>query len=144
YRHGYDAGNHADLLKHWVQVQCIQYLKQKDKPIFYIDTHARAGLYSLVDGFATKNAEAKKGIGHLWAQRKVSPVFDDYLQAVHAFNDDALKNYPGSPAIAAHLLRENDRLRLVEMHNSDVTHLEQNLGGDARVKIISGDGFEQL
>lgn len=144
YRHGYHAGNHADVLKHWVEVLCIQYMKQKDKPFCYVDSHAGAGLYALFEGFAVKTGEAKQGIGRLWAQKKVPDVFRDYMATVRTFNEKTLKYYPGSPAIAAQLLREDDRLRLVEMHSSDVNLLEQNLGEDPRVKVISGDGFEQI
>lgn len=144
YRHGFHAGNHADVLKHWVEVLCIQYMKQKDKPFFYIDTHAGAGLYALFEGFALKTGESKDGIVRLFSHNRVPAVFNDYMDAVRASNDSALKYYPGSPAIAAHLLREDDRLRLVEMHSADVNILEDNLGHDPRVKVISGDGFEQI
>ena len=47
YRHAFHAGNHADVLKHAVLVQMLDYLTQKDKPFWYIDTHAGAGLYAL-------------------------------------------------------------------------------------------------
>jgi len=32
YRHAFHAGNHADVLKHLIQVQIIDYLGQKAKP----------------------------------------------------------------------------------------------------------------
>lgn len=144
YRHAFHAGNHADVLKHWVEVLCIQYLKQKDKPFFYIDTHAGAGLYALLEGYAAKTGEYRDGIGRLFSHQRVPSVFDDYLNVVRACNEQALKFYPGSPLIAAQLLREDDRLRLVEMHSADVTLLEQHLGSDPRARIISGDGFEQI
>jgi len=144
YRHGFHAGNHADVLKHWVEVLCLQYMKKKDKPFFYIDTHAGAGLYSLFEGFAVKTGESKEGIGRLWEQKKVPDIFADYLQLVRDCNEDSLKFYPGSPLIAARLLRPDDRLRLVEMHSSDVKHLEKNMAHDSRVQVIAGDGFEQI
>ena len=43
YRHAFHAGNPADVLKHFVLVELLQYLNQKDKPYWYIDTHAGAG-----------------------------------------------------------------------------------------------------
>lgn len=144
YRHAYHAGNHADILKHWVEVLCIQYMKNKDKPFFYIDTHAGAGLYALYEGFAQKTGEYKDGIGRLWNQKNIPAVFDDYLQCIRSANETGLKYYPGSPAIAAQLLRDHDPLRLVEMHTSDLRHLEKNLGDDPRVMVINGDGFEQI
>ena len=47
YRHAFHAGNHADVLKHAIVVQLLEQLSQKDKPFWYIDTHAGAGLYAL-------------------------------------------------------------------------------------------------
>ena len=144
YRHGYHAGNHADVLKHWVQVLCLEYLAQKDKPFLYIDTHAGAGLYALFEGFAVKTGEAKTGVSRLWLHKNVPAVFKSYIKVVQVFNEKSLKYYPGSAMIAAHLLREDDRLRLVEMHSADIAPLKQHLGRDRRVKIVDGDGFEQL
>ena len=43
YRHGFHAGNFADVLKHSLTTLVINALKQKDKPFVYIDTHAGAG-----------------------------------------------------------------------------------------------------
>ena len=57
YRHAFHAGNHADVLKHFVLMQVIDHTTQKDKPFWYIDTHAGAGQYSLDAGYATQNAE---------------------------------------------------------------------------------------
>ena len=32
YRHGYHAGNHADVLKHMLLCLTLRFLNQKDKP----------------------------------------------------------------------------------------------------------------
>ena len=56
YQHDYHAGNHADVLKHFIEVQLLRYLAQKYKPFWFIDTHAGAGCYSLDSGYATQNA----------------------------------------------------------------------------------------
>ncbi len=47
YRHAFHAGNHADVLKHFIQVQLHQYMNQKDAAYTYIDTHSGAGVYAL-------------------------------------------------------------------------------------------------
>lgn len=143
YRHGFHAGNHADVLKHWVYVQCLQYLKQKEKPFYMIDTHAGAGRYSLSDPYATKNAEARSGIERLW-EIKVPEVLQDYLNVVKNFNPGPLKQYPGSPAIAMQLMRENDRLRLVEQHSTELATLKKAYVRNERVDVIAGDGFQQI
>ena len=61
YRHAFHAGNHAGVLKHFVLVQLLEYFNQKDKPYWYIDTHAGAGCYSLDEALARKNAEFEDG-----------------------------------------------------------------------------------
>src|SRR5690606_209279 len=57
YRHAFHAGNHADVLKHMVLIQLLDYMKQKEGPLMFVDTHAGAGIYSLEGGQAAKTAE---------------------------------------------------------------------------------------
>ena len=45
YRHAFHAGNHADMIKHFILFLTLDYFNQKDKPYWYIDTHSGAGLY---------------------------------------------------------------------------------------------------
>ena len=147
YRHGYHAGNHGDVLKHWVLILCLEYLKKKDKPFFYIDTHSGAGAYSLADAYARKTGEADDGIGRLWDQPNLPEALQGLLNLVRGMNQGnqgTLKHYPGSPAIAAELLRRDDRLRLVEMHQSEVHNLKKRFGRDRRVNVIDGDGFLEI
>src|SRR5688572_7395559 len=114
YRHAFHAGNHADVLKHTVLVLILEYMKGKDKPFWYVDTHAGAGAYDLGGAEARKNAEFNTGIGRLW-QQQPSALPGAYLEAIAALNPDGvLRHYPGSPHFAAHCLREQDRLRLFE------------------------------
>ena len=48
YRHAFHAGNHADVLKHLVEVLALRYLAAKeDRPLRYIDTHAGPGRFDL-------------------------------------------------------------------------------------------------
>ena len=47
YRHGFHAGNHADVLKHIALVALLRILARKDKPLLVVDTHAGAGQYDL-------------------------------------------------------------------------------------------------
>ena len=116
YRHAFHAGNPADVLKHFVLVELLQYLNQKDKPYWYIDTHAGAGGYALDSGYAAKNAEYAEGIGKLWAAPDLPAALGTYVDVVRAFNEgDALRAYPGSPMIARALLREHDRMKLFEL-----------------------------
>lgn len=146
YRHAFHAGNYADVLKHTVLIQALCYLQQKEKPLRVIDTHAGAGLYKLNSAQALKTGEFNGGIGKLQAlaqggESLPAPLLQ-YLELVRRFNPPNLFNrYPGSPAIVQQLLREQDRLFAHELHPADIQLLQENLGGDKRVKIVEGDGF---
>jgi 23S rRNA (adenine2030-N6)-methyltransferase len=146
YRHGFHAGNHADVLKHTVLVHLLHYLAQKDKPLWFIDTHAGAAMYALDEDYALKNAEYETGIDRLWARADLPPPLADYVAQVRACNaEGALRRYPGSPQLAAQMLRKQDRLRLFELHNTESRLLQQYFRGDApRVMVQAGDGYAGL
>ncbi|MGC3965425.1 MAG: 23S rRNA (adenine(2030)-N(6))-methyltransferase RlmJ [Rhodocyclaceae bacterium] len=145
YRHAFHAGNHADVLKHIVLVQVLEHMRQKDKAFWVIDTHAGAGLYALDEGYATKLAEHVDGVSRLWSRTDLPPAVAEYLDAVRSINGDRLSAYPGSPWIAQHYLREQDRLRLFELHSSDARLLADNLRHAAHQTIVTqGDGFAGL
>jgi 23S rRNA (adenine2030-N6)-methyltransferase len=127
YRHAFHAGNHADVLKHLVLIQLLQYLNQKDTPYTYIDTHSGAGVYALDSGYATKNAEFETGIARLWDRKDLPQALVEYAQVVKALNPSGkMRYYPGSPYCADVVMREEDRLRLFELHPSDAKLLADN------------------
>jgi 23S rRNA (adenine2030-N6)-methyltransferase len=160
YRHAFHAGNHADVLKHVVQIQLLQYMNQKDTPYTYIDTHAGAGMYALDGGYASKNAEFESGIARLWERKDLPPVLADYVKLVKGMNPSGkMRYYPGSPYCAEKTMREADRLRLFELHPSDARILDDNFRKmDAhaaeqghrpttrgkRIIVQRGDGFQAL
>lgn len=144
YRHAFHAGNHADVLKHAVTVQLLHYLGKKDKAYWYIDTHAGAGAYALREGYATRNAEFDTGIGKLWGRTDLPPMLADYVDEVAALNPDGeLRFYPGSPYLAWRLMREQDRMRLFELHSTEIDVLRHRFrDAGRRVMIYAGDGFD--
>jgi 23S rRNA (adenine2030-N6)-methyltransferase len=146
YRHAFHAGNHADVLKHLVLVQLTRYLAQKDKPFWYIDTHAGAGAYALDSGYALKLAEYKEGIARLWGRNDLPAALADYVDLVRRINPDRrLRAYPGSPYFALWTMREQDRLRLFELHSKDARLLQENFQhADKQVFVEATDGFAGL
>lgn len=131
------------MLKHIVLVKILQHLCKKDKPFDYIDTHAGAGLFDLSSEHAEKLQEHQNGIGKL----KTSdwPELDDYFAAINIYNtDNKLEHYPGSPFIAKHFLRANDKAWLYELHPSDYELLKNNAGRDNRFKTYRADGFKGI
>ena len=145
YRHAFHAGNHADVLKHTVFVAVLRYMALKDKGFRLIDTHAGAGGYSLESRYAEQSGEAEGGIGRLWARDELPPAVADYVALVRQFNaDGALKQYPGSPALAQLLLRPQDQMRLHELHPTDHKILHSFLGEQPGVEVAMSDGFAAL
>lgn len=144
YQHAFHAGNFADVLKHTILVQTLNYLKNKDKPVFYLDTHAGIGLYQLDSKEAAKNREYAEGIGKLWRQTDCPEAILAYLEQVKSFNREGrLLHYPGSPAIARQILRNCDRLCLFELHPNQYQMLNSRLKSDKRIKIHLGDGLKE-
>lgn len=143
YRHAFHAGNHADVLKHYVFSLVLDYFTQKPKPYWVIDTHAGAGMYALSGEFAQKNAEFETGIARLVAAKNLPESLKNYVEILKKHNENNQLNfYPGSPKIAAYFLRAEDKLRLFELHPSDCKLLIENFKGKGRqTKIEPQDGF---
>jgi 23S rRNA (adenine2030-N6)-methyltransferase len=143
YRHAFHAGNHADVLKHYVFSLVLDYFNQKDKPYWVIDTHAGAGMYALKSDFAKKNAEFESGIARLFAAKNLPESLRNYVEIIKKYNENKrLEFYPGSPKIAEDFLRADDKMRLFELHPSDCKLLIENFSGKSRqTKIEMQDGF---
>ncbi|HMO44919.1 MAG TPA: 23S rRNA (adenine(2030)-N(6))-methyltransferase RlmJ [Rubrivivax sp.] len=145
YRHAFHAGNHADVLKHLVLVQLLQYLRLKDKGLRIVDTHAGAGLYALDSPEAQKKGEYLQGVARIRDAHDTPAAVADYLQLLRRFNaGGVLRQYPGSPLLAQALLRPQDQLRLFELHPADHQALQALLGGARGVDVQQADGFARL
>ena len=153
YRHGFHAGNHADVLKHMVLIAVLKHLTVKPTALTVVDTHAGAGLYRLDDDFAGTSGEARDGILKLVASplaAEAPALVADYLQLVASFNAAGkTRVYPGSPFVTQALLRQQarDKLWLFELHPTDskslAKHVEQ-LEAGRQVALKREDGFEGL
>jgi 23S rRNA (adenine2030-N6)-methyltransferase len=148
YRHAYHAGNHADILKHLVLVNCLLHATRKDAPLFYLDTHAGAGLYKLHGAQAEKTGEAAAGILKLdfpallgKANEAGNTALHNYAAAVQPFLDKGL--YPGSPLLAAEILRYQDHLHLFELHPADHELLVSHTHRDRRITCEHQDGYQR-
>jgi 23S rRNA (adenine2030-N6)-methyltransferase len=148
YRHAFHAGNFADLLKHAVLALCLEHLKKKSKPFRFIDTHAGIGAYDLASDEARRSPEWEGGIARLLAASpppEIARILAPLLDTVKAMNTCAdLSAYPGSPELAARLMRETDRMTLCELHPQDSRTLDQRYARDARVKVEMRDGYRAL
>jgi 23S rRNA (adenine2030-N6)-methyltransferase len=148
YRHGFHAGNFADVCKHAVLARVIAHLREKPSAFRVIDTHAGPGLTKLTGPEATRTGEWREGIGRLVAaslRAEVQLLLAPYLDAVAAVNPPGrLVAYPGSALLAQAWLRRNDRLIACELEPSAASALIQCLKGDARTKAVVLDGFTAL
>lgn len=149
YRHAFHAGNHADVLKHLVQVAVLRHMVQKDTAFSVIDTHAGAGVYRLDQEQALTSGEYLEGVAKVATASDSAPeLVAHYLNAVAALNPDGtLRHYPGSPWITVQHLREQDRLKLFEVHPTDARLLDRNVAELQRGKqleVLRSNGFEGL
>ena len=151
YRHAFHAGSHADILKHLTLVHLVKYLQEKPGALTIVDTHAGAGIYSLIDGFASVSKEADGGIYRLMefaARNPISEGIQNYLSLIQAENTaDELNIYPGSPFILARLLRPQDRLKLFELHPKEIDILRHNISELKQAKqidVYAADSFSRL
>ena len=115
YRHAYHAGNFADVFKHVVLIALIE---------------------------ALKTGEFRDGVMRLVAAERLPTLVHAYLHLVQSQN--GAQTYPGSPLIAAQLLRDHDRLMLCEIQDAEVESLRQLFGRDARVAVHQRDGYQSM
>jgi 23S rRNA (adenine2030-N6)-methyltransferase len=145
YRHGYHAGNAADVLKHFILIYVLDYIKKKDKGFIFIDSHAGAGKYLISDPYMQKNKEYLQGIEKILQLKNDNIFLKKYLDLVKSinFNSD-LKIYPGSSFLAARSLRPNDNLYFFELHPKEFLNLKKNFENDSRVIIENRDSYQRL
>jgi 23S rRNA (adenine2030-N6)-methyltransferase len=151
YRHGFHAGNFADVVKHTLLLLLLEALSKKPSPWAYLDTHAGAGAYDLASEAARRTGEAAGGIGRLWAARgagtgKLPEGAERLCRIVADLNPGAAdpRVYPGSPRIAAALARPGDRLLLAELHPEEAFLLRGEFMGSKAAAVHERDGYETL
>lgn len=140
YRHGYHAGNFADVVKHIALVAILLHLRKKDTAFSVVDSHAGRGAYDLKGAEAGKTGEARDGIARL------ADLSGEMPQALSTYLSLAGENafYPGSPLIAAKLLRPQDRLTAIEKHPEEFAALEKLLAPYRNCTAEQGDGYARI
>lgn len=146
YRHGFHAGNHADVIKHITICLILESLLKKDKPCVYIDTHSGAGAYSLKSQWSAKTGEYKNGIAKIYNNDFLRKLIPSYFKVISDINDNTLNldNYPGSPFFAANLLRDSDDISLVELHPNEYQNLKYNMHYYNNVHVHHREANEAL
>jgi len=144
YRHGFHAGNFADVFKHFILVYLLNHLKTK-KPLTFIDPFAGAGTYPFEDKFMQKNKEYLTGISKVLNNKINNPYIKDYLDLIHlANNNKKISLYPGAAQLALLALDKKDTIYLNELHSNEYLNLKKNFEGNSNVKIDNTDAYSNL
>jgi 23S rRNA (adenine2030-N6)-methyltransferase len=148
YRHSFHAGNFADVHKHVALLALLRAMQHKDKGFLYLDTHAGAGRYDLSAVDRHGSAEARMGVTALLnaaAGLECAELrhYAEVVSALRASLPDAAA-YPGSPWLAAHTLRTQDRGVCWEIVPAQCRQLSRALAGMRRMRIECADGYRQL
>jgi len=151
YRHGYHAGNFADVLKHVVLTALLERLADKPKPFGVLDVHAGRGSYDLRGAEAQRTGEQVSGIARLWPARAgAPPLTRRYLDLVREANADCSDDdappraYPGSPWLISRLLREGDSLQACELEPGEHAALSAAFRRQRGVAVHRRDAWEAL
>lgn len=168
YRHLFHAGNFADVMKHALLVQLLRALQKKEKGFLCLDTHAGRGRYDLAQAIRgdtlARKPEWPDGIGRVLrvaseaagenagnvAAEPGRAALLEYAELVRGFDhaqgnrEEALRFYPGSPAIAQAVARAQDRLALCEQHPEEHAALAREFAGARRTSVHEMDGYVAL
>ncbi len=145
YRHAFHAGNFADVLKHAVLTNVLEYMTRKDKGYTYIDSHSGAGMYQLTEEYAQKTGEYKQGIAKLINNDDIPEALEEYIALIQSFNQtEELKLYPGSPAVAKEFSRRQDSAHLFELHSTDINYLTEFCQRWSKSHVKQSDGYQGI
>ena len=144
YQHAFHAGNHADVLKHLVLCALLRAIAKKNKPFFYLDTHAGNGAYEIDNNSQADEVYALRVTAKGTADTEyidsgkvsVQETINDYVTLIKPYISKAI--YPGSPLIAWDMLTmlaqeknasydllSNVNVHLSELHPSAFEMLKQ-------------------
>ena len=141
YKHGYHAGNHADVLKHIILIYLYNLEKKHNKSMIYIDTHSGSGVYKYTSKYMDKNKEYKYGIKKIEKYEGKNLLINNYLRIIGNLSKNF---YPGSPYIIAKISNHKDKLFFYELHKNEYENLKKNLIKFTNIKIINSDGFDSI
>ncbi len=143
YKHGFHAGNHADVLKHIVLIYLYKKAKKHNKSISYIDTHSGNGKYKYTSKYMDKNKEYNFGVKKIEKYDGHNILLLNYLRNLKKISKNN-SYYPGSPLIISNISSNKDKLFFCELHKNEFERLRLNLKNFTNVKIVNTDGFNYI
>jgi 23S rRNA (adenine2030-N6)-methyltransferase len=151
YRHSFHAGNFADVHKHIALLQLVTALQKKAKGFLYLDTHSGEGLYDLNSPDARQGAEGEAGVLALEkalaadpAQHPALLTYIEMLNRVRRAHGGSRHLYPGSPLLAAAMLRDVDQAVCAESHPQTARALQRTFERSGALlttqpRVVAGD-----
>ena len=139
YQHMYHAGSLADVHKHVLLARALAHLTKQPAPLLFAETHAGRGRYNLDAAEARKTGEAAAGIDTLLRDDRIAEG-EPFLTALRRFQSQNNRLYPGSPSLAAQVLRRQDEMWLWELHPREHAVLERLFARDRRASVFHADG----
>ena len=150
YRHGFHAGNQADVFKHSVLFSFLKFYTRKQKPFTAFDLNAGSASYNLLSEWSLKTGEAEEGIIRfldLYKKEKLPlPIPEDFK----AYLDFCLKNYDknssyaGSPEIIRSFLQKESNLILCDLHSAEAENLKGLYKHVENVHVHKRDCYEAV
>lgn len=156
YRHSFHAGNFADVHKHIAVLQLIAALQKKAKGFLYLDTHAGEGLYDLNGPDARQGAEGEAGVLLLEKAMAANPArhpalltYMEVLARVRRAHGGSRHLYPGSPLLAAAMLRDVDQAVCAESQPQTARALQRTFERSGALlatqpRVVGGDGYHEV
>ncbi|UTC66676.1 MULTISPECIES: 23S rRNA (adenine(2030)-N(6))-methyltransferase RlmJ [unclassified Treponema] len=150
YRHGFHAGNQADVFKHAALFSFLKLYTQKQKPFTAFDLNAGGASYNLLSEWSLKTGEAEEGIVrllNLYKKEKLPiPIPEDFK----SYLDFCLKNYDenssyaGSPEIIRSFLQKDSNLILCDLHSAEAEKLKELYRSAENVHVHKRDCYETI
>ena len=150
YRHGFHAGNQADVFKHSALFSFLKLYTQKQKPFTAFDLNAGSASYNLLSEWSLKTGEAEEGIIRFLDLYKKEQLPLPIPEDIKAYLDFCLKNYDknssyaGSPEIIRSFLQKESNLILCDLHSAEAEKLKELYKRAENVHVHKRDCYEAV
>lgn len=148
YRHGFHAGNTADVFKHLVLFSFLTLYTKKEIPFTAFDLNGGAGRYNLLSEWSLQTGEAENGIIrilHLYEENKLpEPIPEDFKNYLNFCHENYKKDfsYLGSPEIIHSFLTKESNLIVVDLHTAEAENLKKLYKNISNIHVHKRDYCE--
>lgn len=150
YRHGFHAGNTADVFKHSVLFSFLKLYTQKGKAFTAFDLNGGSGVYDLLSEWSKQTGEAENGIIRLlklYDEKKLpNPIPEDFQGYVEFCSKNYTADcvYYGSPEIIRSFLTPDSHLIITDLHPAEAENLKRRYKKIKNIHIHKRDCYEAV